>query len=148
MHRTSDDVLHSSAVAVLCNLEGTGLDLAVVNGRLRVWPVDRLTPAHAQLIQQHRDALVTLVRICDAGVQERLASFHHQLAKAPEDSTPAFVFQPGVPYTKGICFSCGAPFPELRYGRCWRCSWAWRMAVGVSIPALFGTAHDTARVCA
>ena len=57
MYRTND-VLNSPAVAVLCGLEHAGLDLAVVNGRLRVWPVERLTNDHEHLIQQHRDALV------------------------------------------------------------------------------------------
>jgi len=42
MHVTTD-ALNSPAVAVLCTLEHAGLDLAVVGGRLRVWPVERLT---------------------------------------------------------------------------------------------------------
>ncbi len=71
----TQNVLNSPAVAVLCDLEHDGLDLAVVDGRLRVWPVERLTAEHAQLIQQHRNALVTLVRICDEGVQARVARF-------------------------------------------------------------------------
>ena len=60
MHRTND-VLNSPAVAVLCGLEHARLDVAVVNGRLRVWPVERLTAQHEHLIQQHRDELVALV---------------------------------------------------------------------------------------
>lgn len=89
MYRTND-VLNSPAVAVLCGLEHAGLDLAVVNGRLRVWPVERLTNDHEHLIQQHRDALVTLVGICDEGVQERLAAFKRQLREAPEGTHPRF----------------------------------------------------------
>ena len=97
------DVLDSPAMAVLCGLEHAGLDLAVVNGRLRVWPVERLTAEHEQLIQQHRDALVTLVRICDEGVEERLAAFKLQLQEIPEGTIPDFVFRRGTPPTSPWC---------------------------------------------
>ena len=116
----TQDVLNSPAVAVLCGLEDAGLDLAVVDGRLRVWPVERLTAEHERVIRQHRAELVTLVRICDDGVQERLVAFKAQLREVPEGTTPDFVFQRGTPYTKSVCFSCGATLPEPRYGRCWR----------------------------
>ena len=46
------------------------------------------------------------------------------------------------------CFSCGAALPEPRYGRCRRCSLAWRLAVGVPIPAEWAAAYDGARVVA
>ena len=141
----TNDVLNSPAVAVLCGLEHAGLDLAVVNGRLRVWPVERLTNDHEHLIQQHRDALVTLVGICDEGVQERLAAFKRQLREAPEGTIPDFVLQRGTPYAKAVCFSCGAALPEPRFGRCWRCSLAWRMAAGVPVSAELAAAHDGAR---
>ena len=147
MYRTND-VLNSPAVAVLCGLEHAGLDLAVVNGRLRVWPVERLTNDHEHLIQQHRDALVTLVGICDDGVQERLAAFKLQLREAPEGSTPDFVFRPGTAYAAGVCFSCGDALPETRWGRCWPCSLAWRMAAGVPIPSDRAAGYDGARVVA
>ena len=147
MHRTND-VLNSPAVAVLCGLEHARLDVAVVNGRLRVWPVERLTVEHELLIQQYRDELVTLVRICDDGVQERLVVCKQQLRKAPEGTTPDFVFKRGTIYARAVCFSCAAALPEPEYGRCWRCSLAWRMAVGVSIPAEPAAAHDGARVVA
>ena len=130
----TQDVLHSPAVAVLCDLEHAGLDLAVVDGRLRVWPVERLTADYEQLIQQHRDELVTLVNICDDGVQERVARFKQLIVDAPADVLlPALVFQAGVPYVKALCFSCGDPLGEPRYGRCWRCSLAWRLAMQVPI---------------
>ena len=92
----TQNVLNSPAVAVLYDLEHAGLDLAVVDGRLRVWPVERLTAEHEQLIQQHRNALVTLVRICDEGVEERLAAFKQQCANTPADSIPSFLFRPDV----------------------------------------------------
>ncbi len=143
------DVLDSPAMVVLCGLEHAGLDLAVVSGRLRVWPVERLTAEHEQLIQQHRNALVTLVQICDEGVQARVARFTHLIGDAPADVVlPALVFQAGVPYVKAQCFSCGDAIGEPRYGRCWRCSLAWRLAAGVSIPAERAAVYDGARVVA
>ena len=112
--QVTSNVLKSSAVAVLCDREHAGLDLAVVDGRLRVWPVERLTPEHEHLIRLHRNELVALVRICDEGVQERLVAYKQQLAKVPKGSTPDFVFQRGTPYAKAVCFSCGATLPEPR----------------------------------
>ncbi len=142
----TQNVLNSPAVAVLCDLEHAGLDLAVVDGRLRVWPVERLTAEHERLIQQHRHALVTLVRICDDGVQERMAAFKQQLANTAADSIPSFLFRPDVPYVKGLCFSCGTELPEPRFGRCARCALAWRLAAGVDIPGELAAAVDGARV--
>ncbi len=136
-------------MAVLCDLEHAGLGLAVVDSRLRVWPVERLTAEHARLIQQHRNALVTLVRTCDEGVEARVARFKHLIGDAPVDIVlPALVFQAGVPYVKARCFSCGDPIGTPRYGRCWRCSLAWRLAAGVSIPAERAAVYDGARVVA
>ena len=132
MHMTNN-VLSSPAVAVLCGLEDAGLDLAVVHGRLRVWPVERLTAEHEGLIQQHRDELITLVRMCDDGVQERLLAFKAQLREAPEGSLPNFVFTRGVTYARGVCFSCAAVLREPRNGRCWRCSLGWKLAAGLPI---------------
>ncbi len=142
----TQNVLNSPAVAVLCDLEQAGLDLAVVDGRLRVWPVERLTAEHERLIQQHRDALVILVRICDEGVQERLAAFKRQCADTPADSIPSFLFKPNVPYVKGLCFSCGTELPESRFGRCSRCALAWCLAAGVDTPGELAAAVDEARV--
>ena len=147
MHVTTD-VLNSPAIAVLRGLQDARLDLAVVDGRLRVWPVERLTAEHEQLIQQHRNELVTLVRICDDGVQERLAAFKAQLRGAPEGTMPDFVYVCGTAYAKGVCFSCGTALATPEYGRCWRCSLAWRMAAGVPIPAIQAAVYDEARVVA
>lgn len=93
--QVTQNVSDSSAVAVLCDLEHAGLDLAVVDGRLRVSPVERLTAEHEELIRQHRDALVTLVRICDQGVHERVTVFRASSRRtrprsAPSCSKPAY----------------------------------------------------------
>ena len=145
--QVTTDVLNSPAVAVLCGLEHAGLDLAVVDGRLRVWPVERLTAEDERLIQTHRNELVTLVRICDDGVQERLAVFKQQCREAQPGTLPAFMFR-RTPYAKGICFSCGETLPQPEFGRCWRCSLAWRMAAGVPTPAEHAAVYDRARVVA
>ena len=144
----TQDVLNSPAVAVLGGLEDAGLDLAVVDGRLRVWPVERVTAEHEQLIQEHRNELVTLVRICDGAVQFRLAAFKTQIRNAPEGTMPDFVYVRSTAYAKGVCFSCATALATPEYGRCWRCSLAWRMAAGVPIPAEQAAAYDGARVVA
>ena len=144
--QVTQNVLTSPAVAVLRDLEHAGLDLAVVDGRLRVWPVERLTAEHELLIRQHRNELVTLVRICDGATQERMVVFKQQFTDAPATQIPAFLFRLDLPYVKGACFSCGAALLEIRYGRYLLCSLAWRLAAGVGIPAELAAAVDEARV--
>ena len=138
-------VLSTPAAAALCNLQQAGLDLVVVDDRLRVGPAERLTSAHDRLIRQHRDDLVTLLR--DDGVAARVAVYRQQLRESPPGTIPAFVFTP-TPYIKAICFSCGVGLEEPRYGRCWRCSLAWRMAARVPIAAAWVAVYDTAGVMA
>ena len=110
-------------------------------------PAERITAEHEQLIRQHRDALVTLVRISDVDVQDRVAVFRAQL-EADSTTIGPFIYTAGVPYTRSTCFSCGAELHELRYGRCWQCSLAWRLACRLPVPAELAAAHDEARVCA
>ncbi len=141
-------VFDGPGLPLLLELEQEGFDLAVRRGELWVRPVDQLTSEQQAKIQRHRDELVTLVRVCDADVQERLVAFKQQFREAPEGTTPDFVFQRGTPYAKAVCFSCAAALPEPRYGRCWRCSLAWRMAAGVPIPTEQAAAYDGARVVA
>ncbi len=142
MHPRNSALTTPAAVA-LCDLQHAGLDLVVVNERLRAGPEERLTPAYDRLIRRHRDDLVTLLQ--DDGVMARVAVYRQQFLESPPGTAPAFVFKP-TQYAKGICFSCGAELEEQRYGRCWRCSLAWRMAARVPIAA--GSAYDTARVVA
>ena len=135
-------------MALFRRLEDQGFDLRVSGTKLLIKPVSRLTPDLRADIRSNDAALITLVRICDEGVQERLATFKQQLREAPEGATPGFVFRRGTPYAKAVCFSCGAVLPEPRYGRCWRCSLAWRMSVGVPIPAELAQAYDESKVLA
>lgn len=141
-------VFDSPGVPLLLELEQAGFDFTVRRGELWVNPVDQLTAKQRASIQLYRNELLTLVQCCDEGVQKRLASFKQQLSRAPKQTTPAFVFRQGTPWAKGSCFSCAGPLDEQRYGRCWRCSLAWRMAAGVSIPAEKARAYDEARVLA
>ena len=141
-------VFDGPGLPLLLDLEAHGFDLAVRHGELWIKPVGRLSPEQRTHVQQHRDALVTLVRCCDNGVQERLVVFKRQRQKVPTGTMPAFVFQPDTPYTKGVCFSCGAALSVAQFGRCWRCSLAWRMAAEVMIPANHAAVYDRARVVA
>jgi len=92
--------------------------------------------------------MATLLRICDREVQERQAEFRRQLDVAPPDRIPSFVFKPATPYTRGTCFSCGDRLDTLRFGRCWRCSLAWRLACRLAINVEVAEARDTARLVA
>ena len=140
-----DDV----ALPLLIDLGHQGFDLRVTGGELYIRPVDRVTSALRAQLRRHKAALVTLITICDDGVQARVARFKQLIVDAPADVVlPALVFLAGVPYVKARCFSCGDPITELRYGRCWRCSLAWRLAAGVPLPATQAAVYDDARVVA
>ena len=81
-------VLDGPGLPLLIELEQCGFDLDVRRGELWVRPVEQLSTEQRASIQHHRDELVTLVRCCDDGVQERLAAFKQQLMEVPEGSTP------------------------------------------------------------
>ena len=51
-----------AALRLLWQLENDGYTVRLLDGRLQVLPVDRLTPALAQTIRQHRYELIALVR--------------------------------------------------------------------------------------
>jgi hypothetical protein len=132
---SSTDVLASPAVEILCRLEVRGLTCQVTpEGRLRVGPAARLSPDLALLIQEHRDDLITLTRVCDRGVQARVEAFHRQIDAAPIGVVlPELLFRDDVPLREGQCFSCGDPLEHARFGRCWRCALAWRVAARVPL---------------
>ena len=129
---SSSDLLWAPAVDILGQLQAEGLSFEVTSeGRLRVSPADRLSPASASLITRYRDALVTLVHVNDPGVQARVEVFRRQLAVArPEAAMPSLVFRHVVPDTTDRCFSCGDPVAPERWGRCWRCALAASVVVG------------------
>jgi hypothetical protein len=87
-----------------------------------------------------------LLRTCDAGVQDRREVFAKQLTLTPAPRVPMFIFRANVPYRQGTCFSCGDRLSEVRFGRCWRCSLAWRLACRLPMTADLAAALDAARV--
>lgn len=143
------DVFQSPAVGILCTLKADGFRVELTaDGMLSIAPRSRLTPERMEAIAACKAALKTLLRCCDTGVQARRDVFEFQLAQTPAPRVPAFLFRPGVAYVRGVCFSCGDRLPELRFGRCWRCSLAWRLACRVPIEPALAAALDDARVLA
>ncbi len=59
---------------MLCDLENADLDISVDGDRLHVEPDDRLTADQKRDIQEHRPALVDLVRACVADESGPLGS--------------------------------------------------------------------------
>lgn len=143
---TSDD-LQSPAMGILCDLKRDGFRVELTpDDAIVITPKSSLTPDRRRQIVDHKTAIKTLLRGCDAGVMARVAEFRRQLAAVPAPRCPAFLFRSDVPYVRSVCFSCGDGLPEPRFSRCWRCSLAWRLAIGLPISADFAQALDEARV--
>jgi hypothetical protein len=143
------NIFDSAALPLLLALEARGIQVELTtDGRLIVEPASRLTADEEVAIRAHAWELALLMRICDRGVQQRREAFAAQLALTPPPGVPAFLFRPQVPYVKGTCFSCGVVLRSLVFARCWRCSLAYRLACGLSIPADLIVAMDAARVVA
>ena len=142
------DVFESPALPLLLELERDGFDLGVRSGTLWIKPARRLTPEQRAQITTHRAALKALVLVCDESVQDRVAVYKAQLAAVPRGSTPDFVYQRGTVHTQGVCFSCAAPLSVQAFGRCWRCSLAWRLAVRIPIAADLAAVYDSTKVVA
>lgn len=144
-------VLGSPAVAILCGLERDGFTVKIdeSDNGIVIIPRSRLTTERMAEIRRHKDALKLLLMHCsDAGVTARVVEFRRQLAATAAPGLPALVFMVNVSYVKGTCFSCADRLPELRFGRCWRCSLACRLACRLPIPAVLAEALDAAKVCA
>jgi hypothetical protein len=84
--------------------------------------------------------------LSDDDVVARSAVFRQQLEATPPPAVPAFLFKAGIPYTPAVCFSCGEPNGRTTFGRCWRCSVAWRLECRLPIQADVATALDSAKV--
>ena len=147
MTRVPTNVFNSAAFPLFITLQEQGFEFQVTGGALFIKPVDRVTKELRVKLRQHKPTLITLVRVWDQGVQDRVEVFRAQLEADPTTIGP-FLFTAGVPYSKGICFSCGAGLPDACFGRCSRCSLAWRLAYRLPVPAELGAAHDEARVLA
>ena len=139
-------VLESPALPLLLQLEAEGFRIAADGDRLLVNPIHRLSPEVRIQVRTYRVELLTLVRVCDVGVQARRLSFASQHQAGLGVGQLAFVS--GLPYVSGVCYSCGDALPRPVYGRCWRCALAWRLALGLAITAQAGEAYDAQRVVA
>lgn len=143
------DVLSSPALDVLLTLERDGFRVELTpDDTLRIGPRDRLTPELVVALRHHKDSLKMLVRLCDDGVQDRRLVFVAQRAAAPPGTVPASLFRPGVPYAAGVCFSCGDRLPRPHFGRCWRCTLAWRLACRVPIAVELAEVYDQQKLLA
>lgn len=147
MVRPAKDVLSSPALPLLLQLEACGVRFRLHGDQVLVSPRGSLTPKQRAVFSQHRDAVRALVAICtDDAIQARRDAFRLQLDATPAPRLPAFLFRSNVPYVRGLCFSCGDALPERHFGRCWRCSIAWRLACRLPVPADLAAAFDAARV--
>ena len=97
-------VFDGPGLPLLIELEQCGFDLDVRRGELWVRPVEQLTAEQRASIQHHRDELVTLVRICDDGVQKRLLTFKQQLSQVPRGHHPRPRVQARYPLRQGRLF--------------------------------------------
>lgn len=142
----SSDVLNSPALPLLLQLEAAGVRFRLDADVVRVSPRGVLTPDQREVFRQHHGAVRVLVAIVtDAGVHARRDAFRQQFEATPAPACPGFLFKSDVSYVAGTCFSCGEALPSVRFGRCWRCSVAWRLAVGVPIPADVAVAYESAK---
>lgn len=132
--------LPSEAAVLLLQATAAGLDFRRDGDDLCVQP-SRLAADLVASLQAAKPALLVLL---DDGLQARRDLFMEQLAVTPLPGVPAFLFRAGVPYVTGVCFSCGDALLADRYGRCWRCSLAWRLTARV--PSVDALSLDEARL--
>jgi hypothetical protein len=143
----TDDVLNSPMLPVLVALELTGVRFRLDGDRVLVSPSGVLTPEQRAMFHANQAVVRLLVAVAtDVGVHDRRDVFRRQHAATPTGTLPFFQFRRGVPYTRGACFSCGDQLPDVRFGRCWRCSLAWRLACRLPVGTDLAGALDTARV--
>jgi hypothetical protein len=147
MDALTSDVFASPAIGILCDLELDGFRVELLSdGAISNAPRSRLTPERMQAIAAYKDALRLLLRCYDAGVAERRDAFRFLIDAAKPGILPALVFKSNLAYVKGVCFSCGDGLAAARFGRCWRCSLASRLACRLPLSAEVAAALDSARV--
>ena len=144
----TDSVFDSPALTLVLQLAAEGFELEVAEpNTLRVRPIERVTPELRADLQRHKPDILMLIRICDPGVQDRRAAFVTQL-DAPSGAPVSRLAFRETAYVSGRCHSCGDALERPRWGRCWRCALAWRLACGLSSRADLAAAIDAAKVCA
>lgn len=139
--------IDSTAVAILCDLERDGFQVELApDDAIVITPKSGLTADRRQQIVDHKAAIKTLLRISDAGVQDRRKTFARQLETASGVLVPRLVFRE-TPYVSGRCHACGEALERARWGSCWRCSLARRLACHAPVSADLFMAYDEARIC-
>jgi hypothetical protein len=141
------EALTTPALPLLAQLSAIGVRFKLDGDRVLVSPRGVLTPDQRELFRQHEPAVRVLVSIlADVDVQHRVTAFRQQFNATPAPHVPAFLYRPDVPYVAARCFSCGDSNDRPTFGRCWRCSLAWRLACRLPISAELADAMDTAKV--
>ena len=142
------DVCQSAAVGILEGLKADGFRVELTaDGVLSIAPRSRLTPERMATVAPHKDDLRMLIRISDEGVQDRREAFARQLETAPPGVlVPRLVYRE-APYINGHCHACGEALECARWGSCWRCMLARRLACRAPVPPDLFTAYDEARIC-
>jgi len=69
---------------------------------------------------------VDLARVCDRGVQDRLAAFTQQLGRTPEDATTDLELSPRVLSAQAICYPSGVVLSCVLGAVHWRGDSLWR----------------------
>jgi hypothetical protein len=145
----ADDLRGSPAVPLVTELQDLGFTLSVADdGTLTVQPGSRLTADQRQRIIAHKTEIIAIVQGTDEGVRRRCEVFRRQLAAVSPPAVPALLFVPDIPYAQRVCFSCGDPNGRPTFGRCWRCSLAMRLVLGLQISPIVAEALEDARVVA
>jgi hypothetical protein len=139
------DVLQSPALELLLRFEREGFEVAALDGRLFVRPVERLSSADREALRAMKPELLMLLRIVDEGVQRRREVFEVRLQAGGPAVVPDLVFRAGITPVAGRCVSCGDALDTPRMGKCWRCCLAWRLALRVPIPSTLAAIFDEAR---
>jgi hypothetical protein len=141
-----DDIFASPAVPLFLSLAEQGFTVSLsAEGRLQVAPGSRLSAEQRRQLVAQKDALLVLVRVSDPDVLLRRDVFRRRLDAAERTMLPALQYRADVPYAAGVCFSCGDSNGRSGYGRCWRCSLAWRLAARVPVPANIALVLDVAK---
>lgn len=117
------------------------------DGRILANPVDRLTDDQRTQLRTCRVEVVELLRSYDLETDHRVQVFQGQLADPPEGVIlPLLVYRPDLPYVEGFCYSCGDLLEDFRFGRCWRCALAFRLALRLPVSPELVAALDEARI--
>lgn len=142
------DIFSSPVFTVVVQLDHDGFQFRLTpDGRVEVRPISRLPADVRALFVEHQADLRLIVAVAtDPGVHERRDAFRRLIDAAAPGTLPACLSREGISYRAGVCFSCGDALPDLHFGRCWRCSVAWRLSAGVPVPSSLADALDTARV--